>query len=79
MQQIRQRDIATLEDRIDRRAILRLSDHLLFVPYQTSQVPVIVCTLGTALQLAGIASEPSVTPGYCLLFLRAIPRPLQGT
>jgi hypothetical protein len=79
MQQIRQRDIATLDDRIDRRAILRLSDHLLFVPYQTSQVPDIVCTLGTALQLAGIASEPSVTPGNCLLFLRAIPRPLQGT
>ena len=30
-------------------------------------------------RVAGIASEPSVTPGYCLLFLRAIPRPLQGT
>jgi hypothetical protein len=61
MQQVGQRDIATLDDRIDRKSIPRLSGKLPFVPYQTLKALDIVCTQGTALQLVGIASEPLVS------------------
>lgn len=75
MQQIRQREVATLDDRRDRRAILRLSGHLPFVPCQTAKVLDIPYTQGTVLQLAGLVSEPSVTPDHFSLFPRAISRP----
>jgi len=61
VQQVRQRYFATLDDRSDRRSIPGLSGNLLCVPYQTLKVLDIACTQGTALQLAGRASEPSVS------------------
>jgi hypothetical protein len=61
VQQIRQRYLANPDNRSDRKSIPRLSGDLLCVPYQTSRVPDIACTQGTALQRVGIASEPSVS------------------
>jgi hypothetical protein len=61
MQQIREWEAATLDGRIDRRSIPRLSGNLLFVSYQTSKVLGIACTQGSALQPAGKAGEPLVS------------------